>query len=635
MPRRFIDAKFKELGHLYATYLALDLAEETYEVSSPRPYQRLKKSRRPRAGSIALSSNMQVADHGMDETQKELEAARLHTQKLQTERKISKEAAAAVAAEERRLRENRQVMECGCCFDDEVPINKITFCSGDNPHAFCFSCAESNAKTQLGLSRYKLECMHSSGCEAVFSRTERNRFLDSKTIESLERVQQQTELREANLPGLEKCPFCDFAAICVEVEVDREFRCEKPECKRITCRLCKLDTHVPLTCEEYKKENGVSERRIVEEARTAALIRTCPKCKSSVLKDGGCNKVVCPCGGVFCDVCRKDIAKEMYAHFSDGPGITARGVGRGKCPTHDDTYARNEKSVKDAEEAALKKIQEQNPELTEDDLKIKFAESTQTTSRSHFDPMGPNYPFPNAHRIPALYQQALAQQQQQAAHLQPPDHARLRARALDLQNPVNQFHDNPFVAPPLAEQFIAAAAAPNFRYMRAGEAPPLPDYVLPPVPPRAVLAAAEERRLGPHYRQRRHALLLDESEDEEPLVGARGEGDYRNNLRGGHNQQPNPAGENARRTGQNPAANYADNVIAEDRRAQRRRGMLVLNHGDEIRAASAREHQRREVERRLEEAERRQHELIEELQFDNFMAVMNDPNGGRGGFGQR
>ena len=55
---------------------------------------------------------------------------------------------------------------------------------------------------------------------------------------------------------------------------------------------------------EHKRENGISERREIEEARTEALIRTCGKCKVRILKEDGCNKVTCTaCHAVLCDVC--------------------------------------------------------------------------------------------------------------------------------------------------------------------------------------------------------------------------------------------------------------------------------------------------------------------------------------------
>lgn len=312
----------------------------------------------------------------------ELEAARAQRSKLQMQRQAQKAAEEAEASEEKRLRDSGQVMECACCFSDDIPINKITFCSAYEPHSFCFECAATNASTQIGLSRYALVCMDSSGCKETFSRQERARFLDEKTIEKLGRLQQQTELREADLENLESCPFCDFAAICPPIEVDKEFRCSNPECEKISCRKCRNITHIPLSCEEFKKENGVSERHQIEEARTKAVLRTCPKCKSAIYKDGGCNKIMCSCGGAVCDYCGKDITKEKYMHFKDGPTSTGIPGFRGKCPTHDNDYERNQQNMDKAEKEAMEKIRKENPDLSEDDLRIKFRENVKTPPRN-------------------------------------------------------------------------------------------------------------------------------------------------------------------------------------------------------------------------------------------------------------
>ena len=123
-------------------------------------------------------------------------------------------------------------MDCGCCCET-VTIPKMTYCNGDEPHFFCLDCARRNANNDIGNSQYKLKCMDFSDCDATFSREQRLRFLDGKTIEKLERLQQQDELRLAELDNLSSCPFCDFAAICPPIEEDREFRCHNPECYEV------------------------------------------------------------------------------------------------------------------------------------------------------------------------------------------------------------------------------------------------------------------------------------------------------------------------------------------------------------------------------------------------------------------
>ncbi|KAL8912545.1 MAG: hypothetical protein Q9171_002486 [Xanthocarpia ochracea] len=454
IPRRFIDLKFREIGNLYALYLALDIADDTYDTSEPRPYTRLKKARKakdPKHGRLATHSSMNPTGYGPTELQKELDAARAQRKKLQTQRQIKRDASAAEAAEEKELRDNKQVLECGSCFD-EIPINKIAFCNGDEPHSACFECATTWVKTKIGESRYHIPCIVGAECEATYSRHERERFLDARVIEKLERLEQQTCLREANLSNLEECPFCDFAAECPPVEVDKEFRCGNTECQRVSCRKCKVATHIPMSCEEFKKENGLTERHQIEEARTQALIRQCPQCKKTIMKDSGCNKMTCSCGACICDYCGKDITKEMYGHFRDGPtAVRVPGL-RGKCPTHDDDYTRNQQNMDKAEKDAQEKIRKENPDISEEDLKIKMKESVRSPVRRarevHYMPP----PVPG-HAMPVVRAEQEARARQYAAQYAalhdgiPPGYAHPNLGALNRGPPVGVFAPPQYAAP--------------------------------------------------------------------------------------------------------------------------------------------------------------------------------------------
>ena len=155
----------------------------------------------------------------------------------------------------------------------------------------------------------------------------------------------------------------------------------------MSCRLCKAKSHIPLSCDEFKKENGVSERRVIEEARTEALIRTCGKCKVRILKEDGCNKVICTkCYAVLCDYCGKDITKQMYNHF-DGQGRAPPGVNTddktGKCPLYDESHKRKDQQVDKAEKEAMAKVRAEHPDLSEEDLKIRFAKGVQSSNNQH------------------------------------------------------------------------------------------------------------------------------------------------------------------------------------------------------------------------------------------------------------
>jgi TRIAD3 protein (E3 ubiquitin-protein ligase RNF216) len=188
---------------------------------------------------------------------------------------------------------------------------------------------------------------------------------------ALERNEQEANLRMAGIENLASCPFCPYAAEYPPVEVDKEFRCEAPECERVSCRLCKLESHIPKSCEEHAREVGLSVRRQIEEAMSEALIRKCNKCGTPFVKEEGCNKMTCTrsgCGNVQCYVCSKSCT---YAHFND----QSRGGKTGNCPLFEKTSQRHENEVKNAEREALAKIRTEHPEYTEEDLAIKVSES--------------------------------------------------------------------------------------------------------------------------------------------------------------------------------------------------------------------------------------------------------------------
>ena len=437
VPAKFIDAMYKEHHHYYGAFFAILEAERGLSSARPPPFAPLKSRRVSTKSSAAIMAQLEQDGFDFENLKKEIDSAFQRRKKDEctfksisphthvnmsgtlafiqgfwdslpfhpmvfkvtlllslcltrlfstANRKAARDAKQAEDAEDQRLRAMGEVMECQCCYDDFIPP-KMTHCDGEGCHFFCLDCAKTNANTVIGNSRYVLQCMDGSGCKATFSRYERSRFLDDKTIEKLERLQQQDEIRMAEIQNLSTCPFCDFAAICVPVEEDREFRCHNPECEEVSCRLCKAKTHIPMSCEEFKKETGVSERRVIEEARTEALIRTCGKCQVRILKEEGCNKVICTsCSAVLCDYCGKDISKVMYNHF-DGqgrapPGVVTNGPGA-KCPLYDESNKRKDRQVEEAEKQAMAKVRAEHPDLSEDDLKIKFAESVESTNRPH------------------------------------------------------------------------------------------------------------------------------------------------------------------------------------------------------------------------------------------------------------
>ena len=75
-------------------------------------------------------------------------------------------------------------------------------------------------------------------------------------------------------------------------EKDKLLHCQNSNCQVVSCRLCLERNHLPLSCKEFKEENGLDARHGIEEAMTEALIRKC-SCGAKFFKDEGCNKMTC------------------------------------------------------------------------------------------------------------------------------------------------------------------------------------------------------------------------------------------------------------------------------------------------------------------------------------------------------
>ena len=196
--------------------------------------------------------------------------------------RVYRQAKVAAEAEERaefaRAQEAGETAECGCCFEEQV-VSRMAQCSGDVAHLFCAGCIKQQAETQVGYSKFELDCMSMDGCQGSFSFAQKKRFLSKSLRTALDRIEQEAMLREAGIESLETCPFCPYAADYPPLEETREFRCERPGCKKVSCRLCRRETHIPKSCAEVSADEGQTARREIEEAMSEALIRKCNACE--------------------------------------------------------------------------------------------------------------------------------------------------------------------------------------------------------------------------------------------------------------------------------------------------------------------------------------------------------------------
>ncbi|KAN0069401.1 hypothetical protein V8E54_012416 [Elaphomyces granulatus] len=381
VPAQHIRSLVENQKTLFAAYMTLKKSEVLFQTDGRAPYERLRK---PRRSSTALFHLKNPA------TERELKAAiKAASKEIDSERQ-QKEADDAERRNEEEHVKIGAVIECQCCFSD-TPTNRTIPCEGDSIHFFCHRCIKLNAESQIGLMKYEMKCLDISGCKACFSRESLVAAIGLSVMAKLDSLQQQDEIVKAGLDGLEDCPFCEFKAICPPPEEDREFRCLNPDCEKVSCRLCKQETHIPKSCKEAQKEAGVPERHLVEEAMTEALVRTCPRCKVKIVKESGCNKLICSkCRCSMCYICQQDITNVGYEHFKEGSG---------GCQVYDRGVDRQQEEINHAQQIAIQKITTENPHLNQEELRVKLPNDSKNGRNQKEARRPPQVNFPRRRNI--------------------------------------------------------------------------------------------------------------------------------------------------------------------------------------------------------------------------------------------
>ncbi|GAB7338833.1 hypothetical protein MBLNU457_5526t1 [Dothideomycetes sp. NU457] len=366
-------SKCKE--QLYPAYLELDEVRR----QTTRPYPR----RRAREAGDVFGIINALEGEAASTLQGELLAARSACQKAASERTNFET-----------CKELGNLHECSVCFD-ECPFNRAVACNADNPHFTCLGCTKTFIGTEIGQGTCNVTCPYGidgKACGAAFSDSALRAIDDEPLLKKLFTLKQQQEIRDAGLGDLAECPFCEYKEVYPEVEVNFEFQCQNPDCMVLSCRRCSRQSHVPRTCQENHKDDALTKRHKIEEAMTAALVRTCNKCQNKFVKELGCNKMTCKCRNTQCYVCGKTVD---YEHFDQNPH-SHRAKDSTKCPLYDDLEKRHREEVEKAEKEAREAVQKEFPDIAAEDLEIKMSEAVR--NRPHREPM-PGAPRPG-HRPP-------------------------------------------------------------------------------------------------------------------------------------------------------------------------------------------------------------------------------------------
>ncbi|XP_064211571.1 uncharacterized protein LOC103312285 isoform X1 [Tribolium castaneum] len=199
---------------------------------------------------------------------------------------------------------------CLCCFDEELIPEECLFC--DKNCTFCKNCVKLGAEHVIGEGGTKFPCL--ADCPSEFNYSVLKMVLNDKVFKRLCQRKQIEEIKNANVDGLETCPFCDY--VMVPEEGDKIFKCGNIECMKESCRECRHVAHIPLKCSEIEYDEDVKLRTYIENEMSEAFLRTCPSCSRKFYKESGCNKMTCLCGAKMCYICK--VAVQDYSHFGNG-----------------------------------------------------------------------------------------------------------------------------------------------------------------------------------------------------------------------------------------------------------------------------------------------------------------------------
>ncbi|GAA5882054.1 hypothetical protein JCM1840_004239 [Sporobolomyces johnsonii] len=168
------------------------------------------------------------------------------------------------------LRRANGVLECPVCCEEYFRGETMVQCP--EGHFLCVRCAGEGAKAAFEQLDASLPCLADGSCTSSYLPYEARKFLDEAQWAQVEKLRREKDLSILHCEGLLQCPFCPYAII-IEDEDLEVLDCLNPDCAKRTCIKCKHIDHRPLPC---VLANPTPVHRL-EEEMSEALIRRCKK----------------------------------------------------------------------------------------------------------------------------------------------------------------------------------------------------------------------------------------------------------------------------------------------------------------------------------------------------------------------
>ena len=207
---------------------------------------------------------------------------------------------------------NDRVKSCEICYEikEISSFFTISICG----HSFCRDCIKNFFQEKINSAQVvKISCP--AGCNYDFQEEEIRKIFvnEPKMFEKYLKFKYVTLI---NLdPHKMWCPGNNCDNILTRNGNEIKIKCDK--CGLETCFNCRLAWHEKATCEKaMEKEFKLYKRKF--------QIKNCPKCKSRIEKNGGCNHMRCSsCNYEFCWLCMRHYKFGHYglANILGCPGL--------------------------------------------------------------------------------------------------------------------------------------------------------------------------------------------------------------------------------------------------------------------------------------------------------------------------
>ncbi|CAD8212600.1 unnamed protein product [Paramecium octaurelia] len=203
-------------------------------------------------------------------------------------------------SEEIQIQSFDQEKICPICSSSFEKIVRLLECE----HKFCTSCYKEYLENKIKVAKINnITCLQ-EGCTIIFSEDIIKQLVSEQKFQQYLVFKRKYEIE--NDPNKKWCPAqgCDRF-----IEKDSKANIVQCQCGSLVCFNCGQLAHQGMLCEDAIQGD-------FKQALVKYLIKYCPKCKSHIQKNAGCNHMTCNCSFQFCWVCLQPYHQYHYRYWS-------------------------------------------------------------------------------------------------------------------------------------------------------------------------------------------------------------------------------------------------------------------------------------------------------------------------------